>query len=90
MDLLADTIMVLDDLLLPSPLWSPLLVVVAWPAAIVEVLPPLLLLGSVATARATKMERSDFENCIVKTDWFWRSELDKDYQIWLSVGNWTR
>lgn len=32
MDLLADTIMVLDDLLLPSPLWSPLLLLVAWPA----------------------------------------------------------
>jgi len=33
MDLLDETATVLDDLLLPSPLWSPLLVVVAWPAA---------------------------------------------------------
>ncbi len=35
MDLLDETATVLDDLLLPSPLWSPLLVVVAWPAAAV-------------------------------------------------------
>jgi len=66
MNLLAETAMVLDGLLLPSPLWSPLLVVVAWPTA---------------TVLAEREILANCEECLgcTATESYIQSELWKSY-----------